>query len=68
MALHGDAEWANDQLRRVRGLAIFDMDDGYFVGTVDSVMDVLGQFQQRLKANVRAILNPSKCELTRRII
>ena len=56
MALHGDDEWSNNQLRQAGGLALFGMDDGYFVGPIDPAMKVLDEFQEWLKANVEDVL------------
>ena len=44
-------------------MAIFDMDDGYFLDPIDRMMQIVQQFQVSLKRFVGAILNPSKCLL-----
>ena len=63
IALHRHAVWAHEQLQQVGGMAIFDMDDGYFMGPIDRLMEIVAEFQIRLKKYVGAILNASKCQL-----
>ena len=47
----------------MKGFAIFDMDDGYMVGPIEKLMEVVQGFQLRLIEHVGAMLNPSKCKL-----
>ena len=63
MTLKKCAEWDHKELCKVSGMALFDMDDGYLMGPLRDVMEVVGQFQVRLKKEVGAILNPSNCEM-----
>ena len=63
MALHPCAAWAHQELRKVGGMALFDMDDGYLMGPLTDVMRVTAQFQIKLQQEVGAVLNPGKCEL-----
>ena len=63
MPLQKLAEWANNQLKAVGGRAAFDMDDGYMYGPIETVMQVVREFQCKLQNEVGAELNPSKCKL-----
>ena len=45
------------------GFAIFDMDDGYMVGPIEKLMEVVQGFQLQLIEHVGATLNLSKCKL-----
>ena len=44
-------------------MALFDMDDGYFAGPIEPMMEVVKGFQERLKKHVGAVLNLSKCQM-----
>ena len=61
--LQPQAEWANAELKKVGGMALFDMDDGYLMGPINEVMRVVRQFQARLQQHVGSVLNPIKCKL-----
>ena len=61
--LQPHAEWVNRRLKMVGGLAVFDMDDGYLMGPIEDLMELVEMFQARLKEHVGACLNPSKCQL-----
>jgi hypothetical protein len=63
IALHQHAVWAHEQLGEVGGMALFDMDDGYFAGPIEPMMEVVKGFQERLKKHVGEVLNLSKCQL-----
>ena len=63
IALHRHAVWAHERLRAVGGMSIFDMDDGYMMGPIEPMMQIVQEFQVRLQKHVGAVLNASKCEL-----
>ena len=63
IALHSHAVWAHEQLQKVGGCVIMDMDDGYFLGPIEALMEVVGQFQNRMVEQVVSVLQPSKCEV-----
>ena len=62
-ALQKHAKWAHEELQKVKGFGVFDMDDGYLVGPVEPLMEVVTGFQQRLSDHVGAVLNFRKCQM-----
>ena len=63
MPIHKHAVWAHEQLQKVGGCVVMDMDDGYFLGPIETLLKVVEEFQKRLVAEVGSVLNPSKCKL-----
>ena len=61
--LHSHAVWAHEQLQKVGGCVIMDMDDGYFLGPIESLIEVVRQFQNRMVEQVVSVLQPTKCEV-----
>jgi hypothetical protein len=60
MAIQEFLEKADKELRTMGGMAVFDMDDGYLVGRVKDVLEVVEELEVQLKTRAGCSLNQVK--------
>ena len=63
LLIQEDIVWAQEQLQRVGGRLVFDMDDSYACGPIEPVMQIAKQLAQRLEKRCKVQLQPTKSKI-----